>query len=236
MMIALIGSGEYLPPMEPVDLDLLRRLGKPARVVCLPTAAGKEGAERIGYWSRLGVEHFTRLGAECKALPVIDFHSANDPGLAQTIGEANFVYLSGGNPAYLYSSLAGTLAWDAIRSVLAGGGILAGCSAGAMVMGGKIIGIPVSKPAFNLLPGAVVIPHYDEFPGRMLPLLRRLVGKRAPIVGIEANTALLFDGGHCEVLGLGGVILWDADRKLRYTHGQRLVCNHSVNMQQAIIE
>lgn len=234
-MIALIGSGEYLPPMQPVDLDLLRRLGKPARVVCLPTAAGKEGGERIGYWSQLGVEHFTHLGAECQALPVIDIHSANDPGHAQTIGEANFIYLSGGDPAYLYNSLAGTLAWDAIRSVLAGGGILAGCSAGAMVMGEKIIGLPFSKPAFNLLPGAVVIPHYDEFPGRMLSLLRRLVGKRTPIVGIEANTALLYDGEHCEVLGLGGVTLWDADRKLRYTNGQRLLWSPSVNMQRAFI-
>ncbi len=42
MTIALVGSGEYLPPMEAVDRDLIRRLEKPARVVCLPTAAGKE--------------------------------------------------------------------------------------------------------------------------------------------------------------------------------------------------
>jgi cyanophycinase len=226
MMIALIGSGEYLPPMEPVDLDLLRRLGKPARVVCLPTAAGKEGAERIGYWSRSGVEHFTRLGAECQALPVIDLPSANDPGHAHTIGEANFVYLSGGNPAYLYRSLAGTLVWEAIRSVLAGGGILAGCSAGAMVMGGKIIGFPISKPAFNLLPGAVVIPHFDEFPAGMLSLVRRLVGKRTPIVGIEANTALLYSGDHCEVLGSGGVTYWDTNAKQRFVHGHRFAWSH----------
>ena len=232
MTIALIGSGEYLPPMQPVDLDLVRRLGKPARVVCLPTAAGKEGAERIDYWARLGVEHFTRMGVECEALPVIDFHSANDPGAARIIGEANFVYLSGGNPAYLYSSLAGTLVWEAILSVLAVGGILAGCSAGAMVMGGKIIGFPISRPAFNLLPGAVVIPHYDEFPGRLLSLLRWLAGKRATIVGIEANTALLYDGEHCEVLGSGGVTYWDTDRKLRFHHGHRFVWSHSVNIRR----
>ena len=34
-MLALVGSGEYLPPMEPVDRFLLSRLEDPLRVVCL---------------------------------------------------------------------------------------------------------------------------------------------------------------------------------------------------------
>ncbi len=98
MTIALVGSGEYLPPMQPVDRGLINRLGEPARVVCLPTAAGKEGAERIDYWSRLGVEHFTRLGAQVESLPVIDRQSAGDTHLAERVARANFVYLSGGSP------------------------------------------------------------------------------------------------------------------------------------------
>ena len=49
--LALVGSGEYLPPMESVDRCLLSRLTGPARVACLPTAAGREGAERIEYWT-----------------------------------------------------------------------------------------------------------------------------------------------------------------------------------------
>ncbi len=28
-MLALVGSGEYLPPMEPVDRRLIERLGEP---------------------------------------------------------------------------------------------------------------------------------------------------------------------------------------------------------------
>ena len=48
-------------------------------MVCLPTAAGTEGSERIAYWSRLGVDHFTRLGASAEAVPVIDRASADDP-------------------------------------------------------------------------------------------------------------------------------------------------------------
>ena len=118
-MLALVGSGEYLPAMEPVDLYLISKLRKPPRVACLPTAAGKEGPERIAYWSRLGVDHYTRLGVCVESLPVIDRASANDKGLADAIAAANLVYLSGGKPDYLYRTLEGSLAWEAILSVLA---------------------------------------------------------------------------------------------------------------------
>ena len=87
-MLALVGSGEYLPAMELVDQELIRRLPESPRVVCLPTAAGTEGHERINYWSRLGVDHFTQLGAQVDSLPVIDRASANDSALAQRIAEA----------------------------------------------------------------------------------------------------------------------------------------------------
>ncbi len=181
-MLALVGSGEYLPPIEPLDRDLIARLREPPRVVCLPTAAGSEGPERIDYWMRLGVEHFTRLGAQVRALPVIDRSSADDPKLAAEIAGANFVYLSGGNPGYLYRTLAGSGAWEAILSVLAGGGILAGCSAGAMVLGEKIIGFPRLGAGFNFLPGVTVMPHFDEIPGAMTRD-HPLVGWQAPVAG-----------------------------------------------------
>ena len=110
-MLALVGSGEYLPAMEPVDRELVNRLKDPPRVVCLPTAAGDEGPERIAYWSNLGVEHFTRLEAKVETVPVIDWASANDVFFAQRISGANFVYLSGGKPTYLFKTLQGSLAW-----------------------------------------------------------------------------------------------------------------------------
>ncbi len=44
-MLALVGSGEYLPSMEAVDRFLLGQLNTEAHVVCLPTAAGTEGTD-----------------------------------------------------------------------------------------------------------------------------------------------------------------------------------------------
>jgi cyanophycinase len=221
-MLALVGSGEYLPPMEPVDRYLLGLLKSEPHVICLPTAAGTEGAERINYWSELGKAHYSRLGAEVESLPVIDPSSANDPDLAQRIQQANFVYLSGGKPDYLYRTLVNSLVWLAIQEVLENGGILAGCSAGAMIMGEVIPGFPGWKPAFNLLPGVVIMPHFDELPRAMLSTLQLLVGDKRTLLGIEGNTALVGVEESYQVVGSGGVVVWNKWGKTRFTHGQHV--------------
>jgi cyanophycinase len=242
-VLALVGSGEYLPPMESVDRELLLRVspqvrllrvppaarlnrpaprveaGRPPRVVCLATAAGREGEERIDYWSRLGVDHFQRLGASAESVPVLDTASANNPVLAARIAEADLIYLSGGSPGYLHQTLAGSLAWQAILGVHQAGGVVAGCSAGAMVMSESFIAFPGWKTGFGLLPGVTVIPHFDELGGRTLAVLSQPQRPRLTIVGVERNTALWVDGDHWEVLGSGGVTVWTDSRRVRYTAG-----------------
>ncbi len=218
-MLALVGSGEYLSPIAPLDRELIRRLAAPVRVACLPTAAGTEGHARIDYWSRLGVEHFSSLGVEVEAVPVIDRASAGDPALAAVISEANFIYLSGGRPDYLHRTLHGSLVWQAILGVLERGGLLAGCSAGAMILGEKFFGFPGWKQGFAFLPKAAIIPHFDEIPQSMLRPMRQLAGKKLTIPGIEGNTALVQTDDGYEVLGSGGVTVWNRAGKTRYTAG-----------------
>jgi len=206
--------------MEPVDRNLLSGLRESPRVVCLPTAAGNEGPNRVAYWSHLGVDHFGRLGASVRALPVIDRESANDRDLAGEIAGADFVYLSGGRPAYLYETLEGSLAWEAILSVLAAGGILAGCSAGAMIMGEAFYGFSGWRSGFNFLSAATVVPHFDEIPHHRLNAIYARVPEDLTVLGIDGNTALVHGEDRCEVLGAGGVTVWDKTGKTRYTQGQ----------------
>ena len=205
--------------MEPVDRYLIGKLRKPPRVVCLPTAAGREGSERIDYWARLGIEHFTRLGAAVESLPVIDRESADDALHAETIAAANFIYLSGGKPDYLYDTLQGSLAWEAILAVLADGGILAGCSAGAMILGEKFYGFPRWKKGFNFLPGKTVIPHFDEIPMSIIKPLHVTTRNKLTMLGIEGNTALVKNGEQYEVAGSGAVHIWNRHGKTRCTSG-----------------
>jgi cyanophycinase len=219
-MLALVGSGEYLAPMEPVDRYLLDQLPEERRVVCLPTAAGSESPQRVAYWSELGEAYFSHLGANVESLPVIDGKSANDPLLAGRIRQANFVYLSGGRPNYLLSTLRGSLAWQAIQQVLAAGGILAGCSAGAMILGERIPAFPAWQRAFNLLPEAVIVPHFDEMPESFSKTMKLFVSRDKVLVGIEGSTALLRQGQELQVLGRGGVTIWNRRERVRYTQGQ----------------
>jgi cyanophycinase len=220
-MIALVGSGEYLPPIEPVDRFLLDQLSGTPRVVCLPTAAGTEGAERIQYWSDLGERYFQNLGVEVRSLPVIDQPSANDPDMAAIVQSANYIYLSGGHPNYLLNTIKDSLIWQMIQEVLAHGGLLAGCSAGAMIMGERIPGFPRFQQAFNLVPGTIV-PHFDEVPRNLVKIIKLIVGKRSPLIGIEGSTALFVKDGIYRVIGAGRVTIWNNKGEIRYSDGQIL--------------
>jgi cyanophycinase len=218
-MLALVGSGEYLPEMESVDRFLLAQLPDNPQVVCLPTAAGTEGDERIRYWSELGGEHFTRLGARVLALPVIDSASANNQGYSEQISNAHLVYFSGGKPEYLHQVLAGSLAWQAVDSVLKRGGVVAGCSAGAMIMGARIPGLARWQTGFGLIPGAVIVPHFDEIPSSFLSGIKLMAGRKSLIIGIDGFTALVQDGTRYFVRGTGAVHLPNYPSKQRYIQG-----------------
>jgi len=208
--------------MEGVDRFLLAGLGDNPKVVCLPTAAGTEGPQRIAYWSDLGSNYFKSLGVNARALPVITRKDAQDPALGAQVGEADFVYLSGGRPDYLLAVLKDSLVWQAIQDVLARGGILAGCSAGAMILGEKIPGFPGWRRAFNLLDRAVIMPHFDEIPAWMVRVVHHWIGRRERLVGVPGFTALVANGKTCWVVGKSNVTLWDRDGKRSFAPGESL--------------
>jgi peptidase E len=218
-MLAVVGSGEYLPPMADVDRQLLELVNRPARVVCMPTAAGREGDAMIDSWMQRGVDHFSGLGAAAASVRVWDRSSANDAALARRIAGADLVYLSGGNPAYLHRTLAASLAWEAILDVVARGGLLVGCSAGAMVQGESFAGVPRRHQGFGLWPGVHIVPHFDQIPAPIVWALRLAVGRRQTLVGVSRNTALVQDSGTYHVIGQE-VTVWTRTHKRRYAAGE----------------
>ena len=218
-MLALVGSGEYLPKMEPVDRFLLEHLKDNPIVVCLPTAAGQEGDERISYWNNLGVHYFQRLGASVSALPVIDKFSANEAKYAEKISNANFIYLSGGKPGYLFDTLVNSLVWKAISDVHAKGGVLAGCSAGAMIMGENFYSYTGMRSGFGFLRRMTVMPHFNEIPEERIEAMCHRLDKHLNLIGIEANTALICTQASYHVMGSGGVCFFDHVTSTRFTQG-----------------
>jgi cyanophycinase len=197
--LALVGSGEYLPEAQSLETELLRlgiSRGKSNTYIQIPTAAGKEGEDRLDFWRQRGADQGARIGCEVKYLPVLSREDAHNAQWIEEIKSAGLIYFSGGDPVHLAEVFADTPMWEAIVSVWREGASLAGCSAGAMAFCGKIIGIRRShiSPGLNLLPEIEVIPHYDKFlgwlPDRVTAAIMRKDAGTA-LVGIDENTALV---------------------------------------------
>lgn len=217
-MFAIVGSGEYLAPMEGVDRELLALLPEQPKVVCIPAAAGTEGDAMIDDWMRRGVDHFRTMGVDADGARVWDRASANDAEMAATVAAADLVYLSGGKPSHLHSVLDSSLVWDAILDVTGRGGLLVGCSAGAMIQGEVFMGFTGRNEGFGLWPGVQVIPHFDEIPAPVAAAMRKAAGKGRTVIGVNGNTAMVRANGGYRVIG-DEVTVWSAAGKNTFGPG-----------------
>ncbi|HEX7187226.1 MAG TPA: Type 1 glutamine amidotransferase-like domain-containing protein [Actinomycetes bacterium] len=225
--VALVGSGEYLPVMEPLERRLLD--GRPPRFVQLATAAAPEGVKSLARWHELGRASAERLGVQQVVVPVVDRISADDAELAALIDGAGLVYLSGGNPPFLARTLRGTRVWSAIEAAWLGGAALAGCSAGAMALTGQVPDLrhPLrdAEPGLGAVPRLSVLPHFDRFAGRLPDLvLTRLSNPPDGVtaVGIDEDTALVGGPDDWEVVGRQSVWLLGADGRHEHPAGSVL--------------
>jgi cyanophycinase len=229
-LIALLGSGEYLPVMDDVDRHLLSSVtvdGRSPQVVCMPTAAGEEGDESVGRWLRMGKEHFEALGAAVHPVRIIDGPSANDPQYVPIIEAADLIYFSGGNPLYLFETMNGSRAWAAAQKAWDRGAVYAGCSAGAMILARRIPNFrrlgTSTVAGFGLVQADYVMPHFDHAgPFKFLVnLLRRGMKDNEYMLGIDEDTALVgSNGGEWRVMGVSGVHLITRRGEEIYSAGQ----------------
>jgi cyanophycinase len=221
--VALVGSGEFLPAMEAVDAGLLA--GRAARAVFLPTAAGQEGPERVDYWLRLGADHYRRLGVEPVPLAVLDRRGASDEANASRVAGAGLVYLSGGNPGYLADTLRDTPVLDAIVAAWRAGAALAGCSAGACALTDVAGDIRTGevRPGLGLVPGLVVLPHFDRIERWRSSVVAERQAALAPgqtLIGVDEDTALVRRDGGWRVEGRQRVWMIGTDgRRTAYDPG-----------------
>lgn len=230
-LIALVGSGEYLPVMNDVDRYLLESLnlnGRKPRVVCLPTAAGQEGDGSINRWSNMGVAHFQQLGADVNALRIIDRESAEDPQWESFLENADLIYFSGGDPGYLYQTMNGSRAWSAAQRAWERGAIYAGCSAGAMILANQIPRFRISGTVegFGIVPAKYIVPHFDAIPALFRPLAMALMGQLKNgdrMVGVDEDTALIGTlGGEWQVMGRSKAHIFTRDGEQVYENGQTI--------------
>jgi cyanophycinase len=217
--LVLCGSGEFTPAMADVDRGILAAIGsRRPRVAIVPTAAGLEDTPRE--WTRMGAAHFAALGAETVPVMVLNRTDADDPRHSAAIAGADWIYFSGGKPGYLVETLTGTPFWSAVLARHREGAVLAGSSAGAMMLGSRTFhfpdglderGVPrrvATRDALGLLPGILVAPHFDAVPIEWWRSSASIWPEGHRMLGIDEDTAVVERARGWSVVGKGRALVF----------------------------
>jgi cyanophycinase len=201
--LALVGGAEWQPGCE-FDAELLERSGG-TEVVILPTAAAYEHPERAVATAKAW---FASLGGRATGLMVLSHADACQEEHAAVVRAARYVYLSGGSPLHLRSVLKGSAVFGALGEAWRGGAVIAGSSAGAMVLcdpmvdprgGAYTVGL-------GLIEQVAIVPHHDGGGAGLLWRTLELAPAGVAVVGIPERTALIREpGGAWRSAGQGDV-------------------------------
>ena len=207
--IALVGGEEFRNGCEEMDLNIMKSSGQnPANVLIIPTAA-VTGPEKA---SNDGARHFSGLGGITKQLMVLDNKHANNEEIVKQLKGSGVIYFTGGSPDHLLTSLRGSLLWEQILVERSNGAVIAGSSAGAMVLGQMMrrprLGGWVE--ALSAVPGIATLPHHENsHPDEIYRQLEAQVNSGLTILGIDARTGCIGQSGNWRVVGFGKVTKYD---------------------------
>ena len=217
-ILALVGGDEFRRGCESMDESILRATGKSSPVVLIvPTAAAFENPARA---ADNGVKYFTALGADARPLMILDRSDAESPELASEAESADVVYLTGGSPIHLMETLKESAVLAAILEALERGAVLAGSSAGAMVMG-SWMRFREWRPALGIAGGVASLPHHERFDPSAVSLELR---EGAPddlsaVLGIDGRSGAISGPDGWTAVGAGRVTVYRKDGWERLTSG-----------------
>ena len=221
--LLLAGGAEFNGRMAAPDRRAMALAGGPtASIRIVPAAAAPDNNhQRAG---RNGVRWFRDLGAvNVSAVPLIDRKSADDPAVVEALLHSKIIYLLGGFPRHLAESLAGSDSWQAILKAHQSGAVIAGSSAGAMILCDTYYD-PHGKETLiglGLIPNACVLPHHDTFGQSWASELIQGLPD-AMLIGIDEQSGMLNDGPHgrWQVYGAGRVTLYQNNRRKQFASGE----------------
>ena len=205
--ILLIGGGAEGAEVLQTFIKLAG--GPKAMIVVIPTA----GSDSTYDDDEDTAEDLRRSGARhVRVLHTRDRDVANSPAFTQAIDSAQGIWLGGGRQGRLLDAYKGTLAEQSLHAVLARGGVIAGTSAGASVMGSLVVrGSPVTNrvviadgytDGFGFL-RATAIDQHAVARDRLLDLPDSVLARHRELLGlaIDEGAALLVQGDTARVIG-----------------------------------
>jgi cyanophycinase len=205
-VLALVGGDEFGDGCT-FDAELLAASGG-TDVLVLPTAAAYEHPDRA---VETATSYFAGLGGTATGCMVLNRRDAFDQANLDAVAASRFTYLTGGSPMHLVSVLKETPLWDALVAAWHDGAVLAGSSAGAMVLCDPMV--DPRGGAFTLGLGLVaqlaLIPHHERWSEEKAKRTIDLARADLPIAGIDSQTALLRDpDGSWRTAGAGEVVVF----------------------------
>lgn len=209
--ILLEGGAEFGGRMRDPDLKAIELAGgfnAPIRII--PTAAAPDNNHQ--HAGNNGIRWFQSLGAkDVSAVSLLSKIRAEDKNIAQSLRDAKLIYLLGGFTHYLGQTLKDSLAWDGAVEAYHNGAVIAGSSAGAMVMcefyydpsAGRV------HDGLNLVPNSLVLPHHNTFGKSWAPKLLKKI-PNVTLLGIDERTGMLNNGENntWNIYGAGDVTLY----------------------------
>ncbi|MCB0989087.1 MAG: Type 1 glutamine amidotransferase-like domain-containing protein [Microthrixaceae bacterium] len=208
--LALVGGGEFSDGCS-FDVGLLES-SKAEEVLVLPTGAAYEHPHNL---VEQAVSWFDRLGVKARGLDVLSRPDAMDPANAEVVAASRFTYLVGGSPMHAKAVLMGSPVWLSMAAAWWGGGVLAGSSAGAMVMCNPMV--DPRGGAFTiglgLLPGVSVIPDHENWSEDASHRTMQICPPDLVLAGIDQRTALIREpDGTWRAEGAGQVVAFKAGK------------------------
>ncbi len=204
--LMLVGGGEWSEGCT-FDRAMLAEAGDP-EVLVLPTAAAYEHPERAVTTAE---RWFASIGGKARGLMVLHRSEAENPDMAAVVRQSRFIYLAGGSPMHLRSVLKDSPVWDALVAAWQDGAVLAGSSAGAMVLCDPMV--DPRGGAFTLGLGLMarmaIIPHHNTWSPEKAKRTIALAPPGLPLVAVDEKTAVILrPDGKWSVEGAGKVVVF----------------------------
>jgi cyanophycinase len=199
--------------------------GRDAKIIVVPTAGGNRTADgklRV-YEEDFVLSNWRKMGlTNVHMLHTADPKVADTEEFAGVLRDATGVWFDGGRQWNVVDSYAGTLTLKEFRKVLERGGVIAGSSAGATILGdylvrGAVAGSeimmtpePEHEHGFAFLRRSAIDQHintrnrWDD----LIPVMKKypnLLG-----IGISEGTAIVVNGDRFEVIGKWKVTIHDS--------------------------
>lgn len=225
--LVLYGGGDLSNEMLQVFTDLVG--GVDSKIVAITTAAC--WAEILDtdndYLGHLASHGFSDI----EVIHTRDVEVANSKAFSDKLNGASGVWIGGGGPECLLAPYLHTQFHESLRGFLHEGGVIAGTSAGAMVLGsyyqanhGEPVRVGrIEFEGFGFLNNVTIAAHIDTFEKGFSEQVLKVIDNYYPGllgIGLAENTAAIVKGDLLSVIGLGGVRIYDGQNTKSLTDGE----------------